>query len=771
MRDRIVTVCLLVCALVVPSIARAQLTTQPYVTGLHLPVAFISDPTAPDRHFIVEQMGRIRVVVNGVLLAEDFLNVVPLVTPRTPIEAERGLIGLVLAPDYATSGRFYIAFTRESSSPDERGDLVIARYKRSSGNPLVADPASRFDLRWGSPTGPTNIDHSSRTSHYGASMVFGPDGYLYIGVGDGGGAGDPDQNAQNPMELKGKILRIDVNVPDDDPQGYRIPPDNPFVDNDPVTALPEIWAFGVRNPWRMTFDDPALGGTGALLIADVGQDRWEEVTYEPAGMGGRNYGWPIVEGTNPYINPDVPGYIAPSPAFLPLTEPAYEYYHSAGTSLVEGLSVIGGYVYRGAGLGEAMRGRYFFADFAHARIWTAKVTPTGNTASFSAIVEHTETMDPRRLSSFAVDSSGELYLVRYGAADKAAVLRVCGFTVTPILTSFSAEGGIGTIAVTAPAGCAWSVSELSPGMALVSNVEMRGSAVVQFRVAANEDGADREMTVNVAGQVIRIAQRSTPPIPGDINGDAGVDLLWQHDDGRLAAWFMHGTTLLRGVALGPGALSDRNWRIVATGDVDRDGNRDVVFRHDNDGRVAVWLMSGTALLSGRDLLQVAETAWKIRGAGDFDGDGSPDLLWQHEGDGRLAVWFMQGTMLREGRLLAMPIVPDQTWRVVAVADMNGDKTPDLVWQNQANGVLAAWLLDGLQYLDGILLSPSRVDDTNWKIRAAGDFNADGHNDLIWQHQASGMIAAWLMNGSQMVDSVLLTPDTVADTAWRIVGPK
>ena len=202
---RLFVVCALASMMVMPALAHAQLRAQPYVSGLSFPVAFIPDPTRPGRHFVVEQMGHVRVVVDGVLQERDFLDVSSLVTPRTPIEAERGLIGMVLAPDYATSGRFFIAFTREGTSPDERGDLVIARFKRALSEPQFADPASRFDLRWHSPSGPRFIEHSARPAHNGGSMVFGADGYLYIGLGDGGGAGDPDGNAQDPMELKGKI--------------------------------------------------------------------------------------------------------------------------------------------------------------------------------------------------------------------------------------------------------------------------------------------------------------------------------------------------------------------------------------------------------------------------------------------------------------------------------------------------------------------------------------------------------------------------------------
>ena len=361
--------------------------------------------------------------------------------------------------------------------------------------------------------------------------------------------------------------------------------------------------------------------------------------------------------------------------------------------------------------------------------------------------------------------------MRYGATGQGVVLRLCGFIVSPIVTSFSTAGGTGTINVTAPAGCRWSVSDVASGVVLLSNGQMSGSGTVQFRVPAYLADADREATLAVAGQTVRLSLRAAAPTEGDINGDGATDLLWQHTDGRLSAWLMNGTTLQAGVQFGPAPLPDVRWRMAAAGDFDGDGSRDVIFQHDTSGSIAAWLMSGTTLLAGAGVGQVAETAWKIRGAGDFDRDGWPDLVWQHEGDGRVAVWLMQGTTLRDGRLLEMPVVPDQNWRIVAIADMNGDATSDLVWQNGSTGLLATWLMNGLNYVDGVLLSPSSVDDTNWRIVATGDFNADGQADLIWRHQTSGMIAAWLMNGSAVSESVFITPDTVADTGWKIVGPK
>ena len=186
---------------------------------------------------------------------------------------EQGLLSLVFPPDAATSNRFYVNFT---SKPD--GNTVVARFTRS-GDPLVADPTSRFDLVW--PDGQAFIEQPFG-NHNGGHMAFGPDGFLYIGLGDGGSGNDPGHRAQNPQSLLGKILRIDVNVPDANTKGYVVPASNPFVDHLPITALTEIWAFGMRNPWRFTFDDVTRGGTGALVIGDVGQDNWEEIDYEPA---------------------------------------------------------------------------------------------------------------------------------------------------------------------------------------------------------------------------------------------------------------------------------------------------------------------------------------------------------------------------------------------------------------------------------------------------------------------------------------------------------
>jgi len=376
-------------------VALAQLRAEVYVTGLSAPVAFVQDPSNANVQYVVEQRGRIRVVNGGVLASADFLNLASpmIISPGS----ERGLLGLAFPPDYATSGRFYVNFT------NPQGNLVVARFKRSA-NPLVANPNTRFDFRW--PGGNRFIDHQDHANHNGGTLAFGPDGYLYYGVGDGGGSNDADHNAQNPSVLLGKMLRLDVSVLDNDDEGYDIPPDNPFVDRVPpvVGALHEIWAFGLRNPWKFSFDNPALGGTGALVIGDVGQGLWEEIDYEPAGRGGRNYGWRNREGAHDNVT-SLP------PAYGPLTDPIFEYNHGVGRSIT------GGYVYRGMSL-SAYNGRYFFADL-YGRVWSIHLTineVTGE-AMPSDQVEHTAELGGSAalglISSFGEDARGELYVLSY----------------------------------------------------------------------------------------------------------------------------------------------------------------------------------------------------------------------------------------------------------------------------------------------------------------------------------------------------------------------
>jgi glucose/arabinose dehydrogenase len=346
--------------------------------------------------FVAQQNGVIWVIRNRVRQPTPFLNL----SGSISAGGERGLLGLAFAPDYASTGRFYVNFTNPA------GHTVVARFLRSNLDADIADPNSRKDMVW-SP----GLPHIARNAgnHNGGCLVFGPDGYLYVAVRDSGGGGDPENAAQNGQELRGKILRINVNVALDHPNGFVVPPDNPFLDSVPVAARPEIWSFGLRNPWKISFDNPALGGTGAMLIGDVGQGAREEVDFEPAGAGGRNYGWSLREGAIPYPDP------TPGPAaFGPLVDPIHDYGRTSGAS------ISGGYVYRGSRMPSA-RGRYYFADFISGRVWSFFIS--GGAAV--GLVEHTAELGGSavlgNISGFGEDAAGELYVLNYTAGTIVAI--------------------------------------------------------------------------------------------------------------------------------------------------------------------------------------------------------------------------------------------------------------------------------------------------------------------------------------------------------------
>ena len=364
------------------AVTAQTLRSQRIATGFVQPTYLTAPPNDPTRLFVVEQGGRIRLIKNGVVLATPFLDI----TTSVLSGGERGLLGLAFHPAYATNRRFYVYFTRR---PD--GAIVVNRYLRSLNNP---DRAS-------AETGQTVIviPHPNFSNHNGGCLQFGPDGFLYFGTGDGGSGGDPNCNAQNGASLLGKLLRIDV----DSGSPYVVPPSNPFVG---VPGFqPEIWAVGLRNPWRFSFD--AL--TGDLYLGDVGQDTQEEIDFTPAGTGGgENYGWKIMEGTTCFSSASCTN---PPPCNSPLfTDPIWTYNH-AGTN---NCSVTGGYVYRGsriAGLG----GTYFFADFCSSQIWSFRVVG-GVVQNFT---NRTAELDPpnatiNSITSFGEDATGELYIVDQG---------------------------------------------------------------------------------------------------------------------------------------------------------------------------------------------------------------------------------------------------------------------------------------------------------------------------------------------------------------------
>lgn len=347
--------------------------------GLDFPLYVTSPPLDPARLFILEQRGTVRLLKNGELLPTPFLDI----HERVGCCGERGLLGLAFHPAYERNGRFFIDYTNLD------GDTVIARYRVGS-DPDRADPASEEIL--------LRIEQPF-ANHNGGQIAFGPDGFLYVGMGDGGGANDPRDRAQDDGTLLGKLLRLDVDV--DEAPYYAIPPDNPGAARG--RPLGAIWAKGLRNPFRFSFDR----ATDDLYIGDVGQDEFEEVDVQPAANGGgENYGWDIFEGDTCFEPAPLPE--CPDPEAAGITQPILVYDHG------DGCSITGGYVYRGCSLPD-LRGAYFYGDYCSAiiRSFVLEAGQATEQRDWTMNLAPSDGSDIVSISSFGEDARGELYIVDY----------------------------------------------------------------------------------------------------------------------------------------------------------------------------------------------------------------------------------------------------------------------------------------------------------------------------------------------------------------------
>ncbi|MFN8177356.1 MAG: PQQ-dependent sugar dehydrogenase [bacterium] len=443
--------------LLLPLGASAQLNTQLVASGLQFPV-FVAAPVGDARLFIVQQGGIIKILKNGSVLPTPFLDIHTLTTPPAGND-ERGLLGLCFAPDYATSGQFYVYYTNTSSNS------VVRRYTVSA-NPDSADPASAHDVLF---------QTQPFSNHNGGTLAFGPDGYLYFGLGDGGSENDPQGNGQNTNTLLSKMLRIDPfgdDFPLDPINNYRIPPTNPFVGMPGFRA--EIWAIGVRNPYRWSFDRL----TGDLWIGDVGQNCWEEVDFQPAGSaGGQNYGWKITEGFHCFLQGG--GCNPTGCSFTGLTLPIREYSHSQdGFSC----SISGGSVYRGSAMPN-LQGTYFYADFCSAQIYSLRY----DGVNVTDLTNRTADLAPGgglvigAPVAIAEDGFGELYIV-----DRAST--------TGEVYKIIPDPAISGVQPTAPAAAAFALGAPSPN-------PFRARTQFDLRLDA---GADVRVTVHdAAGRLVR----------------------------------------------------------------------------------------------------------------------------------------------------------------------------------------------------------------------------------------------------------------------------
>lgn len=523
------------------------------LSGLDNPVAVTH--AGDSRLFITLRGGRIVIVQGESLLPQPFLDI------RERVNAagfEQGLLSVAFHPRYSENGFFFVNYT------NLQGDTVVERYQVSAGNPNQADPASRRTL--------LTIDQPFN-NHNGGQLQFGPDGFLYIGMGDGGGAFDPACRAQNTDTLLGKLLRIDVDQNVSSAPFYGIPADNPFRG---AGGLPdEVWASGLRNPWRFSFDRE----TGDLWIGDVGQAQREEISFQPAASGGgENYGWKVMEGTRcsrrDACSDSVPQ--CDSPAY---TDPVLEYDHETGCS------VTGGYVYRGASLPQ-LRGTYFFGDFCTGQVWAA--ARQGNGFVVRRLAE-----TAGQLSAFGEDQAGELFLV----------------TLTGRLLRLEREGGGSTTEA--------------------ERVGLFDPAGSRFHLkSANTQGG--------RVQIVRFGPRRSgwTPLAGDWNGDGQTTIGFYDPD---ASTFRLKNALQGGgsdvlLAVDPPS----NNVIAVAGDWDGDGD-DTVGLYDRT--TGIFHLKNSLTGSGFDLTWRLEVAGVSNGsllplAGDWDGNGTDTVGVYNPGTSR-----------------------------------------------------------------------------------------------------------------------------------------
>ena len=436
----------------------------PVFSGLSSPVFITHAHDGTNRLFIIEKVGRIRVAQPGATTSTVFLDITSRVLASG---SEQGLLGLAFHPQYAINGRFFVYYTRPGD-----GALTVAEYHVSAGDPNVADTAEiAFN-------GNFPIPHPGQTNHNGGMMAFGPDGYLYMGTGDGGSANDPPNNAQNTSVLLGKILRIDVDTPNG-AVNYSAPPSNPFFGSTP--GADEIYAYGMRNPWRWSFDRV----TGQLICGDVGQGAREEIDII---TNGGNYGWRVMEGT--ICNPSFNGGVCTPPAGSIL--PIFDYDHSSGRC-----SITGGYIYRGY-RSTVPASAYVYGDYCTGEIWQLQ-NGTSTLLLDTAL----------NVSSFGEDEAGEIYVVGLGGTisrlAQTPAPPACTYALTATGQLFPHTGGEGKLSLATASDCGWLAAANVPWITLKQPLGA-GTDSLTYVVRDNFTGSPRTGLIRLGGQTFTVLQ-------------------------------------------------------------------------------------------------------------------------------------------------------------------------------------------------------------------------------------------------------------------------